>query len=144
MAEFKEIWVDWSDMQRFSNDKSEFKFPVNGANFLYQIYGDSPIYGRNTLLYIGKTIRPKNRTIEHLKTDFGRINNISISFGLVEESDVHILSIAESLLVTMLKPSYNSSNIKDSNILVKGNTKYIILNKGSRGVLPLEVTNIWW
>ncbi len=56
----------------------------------------------------------------------------------------NLILIAESLLIKMLKPSYNSFNIKDTHDLLKKNKKYILLNTGNRYALPLEVTNIWW
>ena len=145
---FKQIWINWT--KKISIDKNKLK-EISQEDCLYQVYGDSPIYGRDVLLYIGRTNNPSRRITDHIKTDFDRINNLSIYFGHIDEKckdSNHemkkLIEIAESLLITMLKPSYNSSNIKDTGELLKKGNKYIILNCENRGVLPLEVTNIWW
>lgn len=49
---------------------------------LYQLYGDSPIYGRNQLLYIGKTKDLKTRPEEH--EELKRINGLSVIYALCE------------------------------------------------------------
>ena len=132
---FEVISIKWDDCKQ--DDKE--------LHCLYCAYGDSPIYGRDVLLYIGKTSQElAERNKQHLKTDFERINNLSFRKGVFENGINHnddIISKAESLLITMLKPSYNSSNIKNYNFNDK---LYLILNKGNRGTLPLEVSNIWW
>ena len=147
---FKPIWIEWFEKKILLN-KDDLK-EINKGDCLYQAYGDSPIYGRNSLLYIGRTMNFQSRTSDHIKTDFGRINNLSICYGTIHKNCVveeeytmdRLIQIAESLLITMLKPSYNSANIKDTNELLKREKKYIILNTGNRCALPLEVTNIWW
>jgi len=141
---FKIIRINWLEKKDYRLDSINGE--QNFENCLYQAYGDSPIYGRDALLYIGQTNNFKRRTVEHLKTDFSRINNLSLIIG---EIDTHIpisdaLDISESLLITMLKPSYNSSNIKDTGELLKKDNKFLVLNLQNRGVLPLEVTNCWW
>ncbi len=131
---FEIIPIKWTDCNQ---DDTE-------TNCLYCAYGDSPIYGQNVLLYIGRTTQELvERNKQHLRTDFARINNIRLKKGVFEDSQTanEIIETAESLLITMLKPSYNSSNIKNSLFKEK---LYLILNKGNRGVLPLEVSNIWW
>jgi excinuclease UvrABC nuclease subunit len=144
------IKITWSE--KIQIDKDNLK-DIPKEDCLYQAYGDSPIYGRDVLLYIGRTNDLSRRTKDHIKTDFDRINNLSICFGHIEGDCVDedkdysmdtLIKIAEALLITMLKPSYNSSNIKDTGELLKNENKYIILNCENRGVLPLEVTNIWW
>ncbi len=142
--EFKIIKVNWLEKKVY--DLKSIDQESNFDNCLYQAYGDSPIYGRDALLYIGQTNNFKRRTVEHLKSDFDRINNLSLIVGELDTtipiSDA--LDICESLLITMLKPSYNSSNIKDTGARAKQSEKYLILNLNNRGVLPLEVSNYWW
>lgn len=146
--EFKIIKVNWLEKTIYSHES--LLNELNNENCLYQAYGDSPIYGRDVLLYIGQTNNFIRRTEEHLKTDFNRINNLSIIIGELDYLDLNknqiknALDISESLLITMLKPSYNSANIKDTSKLLKLEDKYIILNLNNRGSIPLEVTNYWW
>lgn len=151
--EFTIISINWSEKLIPQNNdiietiyKDYFK-----TDCLYQVYGDSPIYGRDSLLYIGRTKNIERRIKDHFKSIFNRINNLSLIFGNVEEQKIEpILSteksieISEALLITMLKPSYNSVYIRDTNHYLKEKQKYLILNKGNRASLPLEVTNIWW
>ena len=144
---FDIIKVNWLDKRRYNLD-SLVKEP-DFKDCLYQAYGDSPIYGRDALLYIGQTNGFIRRTSEHIKSDFNRINNLSLIVGRIETDEAanltvpEAMKVAEVLLITMLKPSYNSSNIKDIVQTAKTN-KYLILNFGNRNALPLEVSNYWW
>jgi hypothetical protein len=148
----KVIPINWAKPDFLISDVHTAKFDLSEIpdkqNVLYQIYGDSPIYGSETLLYVGKTIRPvKERIQKHLDTNFNRIINFSIRVGEFDfqqtDNIEDILNITETILITMLKPSYNAQNLKDI-INIAQNTPYLILNKGNRGLLPLEVSNIWW
>lgn len=149
--EFNVIEIEWSkisiteDVFEFNSDEVEIKVP-NCLDCLYQAYGDSPIYGRDALLYIGQTNTADRRTLEHVKSDFNRILNFSLYIGQLnpaKQEFENILNITESVLITLLKPSYNSANIKDIRSIAK-TEPYLILNKGNRGALPLECSNIWW
>lgn len=145
---FSIIEITWSEKTFIDLSKTD-KIPAY-KNCLYQAYGDSPIYGRDSLLYIGQTKDSLSRTIDHLKTDFARINNFSLIIGTIDHSQQKSLSIqdklnlAESLLITMVKPSYNSQNIRDTKEILKENQKYLLLNLKNRGSLPLEISNVWW
>jgi len=145
--EFDIIKVNWLDKRRY--DLNSVVHNPDFADCLYQAYGDSPIYGRDVLLYIGRTNSFIRRTLGHLKSDFDRINNLSLIVGQIEideENNLNVeeaMSVAETVLITMLKPSYNSSNIKDLGQKAKAK-KYLILNFGNRNALPLEVSNYWW
>lgn len=148
-TEFTVVRINWGEKIRISKeDPSKLN---NIENCVYQAYGDSPIYGRDVLLYIGKTKRDIFfRTIEHIKSDFERINNLHLIIGEIDQSFLKsispekAISICESLLITMMKPSYNSFNIKDTGENLKNEEKYLLLNEGNRGDLPLEVSNVWW
>lgn len=115
---------------------------VNGKNVLYQIYGNSPIYG-NTLLYIGITKDSNRRFNQHLKGLFSRGLDLDFIIGSIDvENDDH-LEICESILINLHKPSYNSEYINDIYFKAK-EERYMILNKGNRGLLSLECSNVWW
>lgn len=149
-VEFNIIDIEWSKTKIvedvFNFKKEDLEEIENKEYCLYQAYGDSPIYGRDKLLYIGQTKSSLRRTIEHMKSDFNRILNFSLYIGEIrfEESKREgILDISESILISLLKPSYNSSNVKDIRQVAKDES-YLILNKGNRGAIPLECSNIWW
>ncbi len=136
------VFIDEIIVENLKEELSEIK----SQHLLYQIYGFSPIYGNNSLLYIGKTIRPpENRIIEHSLSKFSRVLNMTIVIGEVEffDNSVNYLEIAESILITLTKPSYNSKNI-DNILQIAKDDNYLIINKNNRGVLPLECSNIWW
>ena len=144
MKEYKKIRVieiEWNNITLES-----LNFHEKG-NTLYQAYGDSPIYGRDSLLYVGKTVREfEKRHKEHMMSKLSRVNNSRYLVGKVSGLDASIeLNHIEGLLITMLKPSYNSANINDiDKALKKKGEIVLVLNKGNRGIIPLEVTNIWW
>lgn len=151
---FEIITIDWEKPILVANDTYAEADTIvfekhfdkdNYSNCLYQAYGNSIIYGFNKLLYIGITNNLLNRSSQHIKSDFNRILNLSLSVGKVttENNKPIDLKIIESILICYLKPSYNSDNIKD--IYTKSKEKRIlILNKGNRGALPLECSNHWW
>lgn len=148
---FKPIWINW-EKETIIINKNNLKELI-ARDCLYQSYGDSPIYGRDALLYIGRTKNLEQRFYVHMKNGFDRINNLSIIIGRINYDYAktyinlekeEILSLTEALLITMLKPSHNSTLIKNTSSLLKKDEKYIILNAGNRGLIPLEISNIWW
>lgn len=105
---------------------------------VYQIYGDSGIYGLNKLLYIGQAKNLKNRPKGH--EDEKRINNFSIRYALCPEND---LNFVEGLLIVTHKPSYNNKSIESPDS-IKTKELTFIFNEGERGNLSLEISNYWW
>jgi len=76
-------------------------------NVLYTVYGDSHIYGRNVLLYIGQKSKSANeRMLQHLMSFIGFANNLSYQIGTV--SEVVELTIPVSILIAKHKPCLNS------------------------------------
>jgi len=147
---FNIIEVNWHKPNFIISDVYTDTFDISQipdkSNVIYQIYGNSPIYGNDALLYIGQTVSSLRRIQEHLDFSFNRIVNLSIRIGEINFGDnkvEDILDITESILITMLKPSYNALNIKDVSYKAK-NEHYLILNKGNKGIIPQEISNIWW
>lgn len=111
---------------------------------LYQIYGTHPIYGRNVLLYIGKTQdsfskRFKSHNNLWIKYEYdivqiylGEIKNHDKDFLINED-----LTEAENLLLYYCAPAYNSYSITDYR-----NTKEIVLrNFGKICSIPPELSS---
>lgn len=121
--------LNWID--KYSND-------LKGKSGLYQLYGDSPIYGRNQLLYIGQTKDLKTRPEEH--EELKRINGLSVRYALCSIED---LDFIESLLIVTHKPSYNSQCLIAPKAIKTGTLSYLY-NEGERGSLVLEVSNYYW
>jgi len=111
---------------------------------VYQVYGDSPIYGTNTLLYIGQadnlSKRIKGGHLKNLESFITKQPNIYFRYAKVKHN---LLNIVESILIAMHKPSFNSSyiiNVHHDATL----EAYYMQNHGDRGMLHLEVTNFYF
>lgn len=138
-VEYQEIIIHWKEKRPVS----DLKMPSAGTKgVLYQIYGDHPVYGRDTLLYIGTTIRADRRIRAHLRGVFGYVNNLSISIGEIEDEAVS-LKIPESILIACHKPSFNKEFIRDLPPEAK-RQKIIVINNGCNGMLKTCCTNFWW
>lgn len=133
-VEYQEIIIDWKERQSIES--------AIGEKVLYQIYGDHHIYGRNTLLYIGKSVNVANRFKAHLKNVFGYVNNLSVLVGELKNYDGD-LEIPESILIANHKPSHNKDFIHDLASTAKAN-KIIIINNGNNAMLKTCCTNFWW
>ena len=137
---YSEIVIQWSPKMEITDPKVN-SFP---ENVLYQLYGDSHLYGRDVLLYIGKTNRKvEERLSEHIKSVFGFVNNLSISVGKIINYPVESLEVPESILIANHKPSFNKEYI---HLLADGATdsKIIIINNGHCLSLKSSCTNYWW
>ena len=139
MEEYQEVIINWTPLMEVENLKEN---GLEYNNVLYQIYGDSPIYGKDVLLYIGKTVNAESRIKTHLKGVFGRVNNLKISIGTFKNFDDK-LEVPESILIANHKPSFNKEYIHLVNEEAT-KQKIIILNHGSRGALTACCTNYWW
>lgn len=144
----KTIVINWTTKFPLTSDafteKDLTQLP-DRQNVLYQIYGHSPIYGENVLLYIGITKDSTRRMGQHLNSIFGRGINLSVSIGELNEPEENNLEIAEAILINLHKPSFNKEFLHDIPDIAKTPDELIlILNKGNRGALMLECSNIWW
>ena len=103
---YEEIIINWSNRQAIKTIDDLAKCTDDRHNVLYQLYGDHHIYGRDTLLYIGKSVYADNRMRAHLNGIFGFVNNLSMSIGKIDNYD-DSLEILESILIACHKLSYN-------------------------------------
>ncbi len=136
MAEvtFEKITLEWIK-------KDYLNFPTESG--VYQIYGSSPLYGIDTLLYIGQAVDLKKRIKDHLgdqENVIGRQANLSCRYAKVQEN---LLDVVEQTLIVMYKPSFNSMGLKNvkPSVREKG---YYIQNHGERGMLNYETTNYYF
>lgn len=112
------IHIEWegpkilSDLNSLNDPKYDYG--------LYQIYGGHPIYGANTLLYIGKADKQTfgvrinqeswtvNRNAGNLQIYIGRL--IGKKTPEAEQWSKEI-SLAEKLLIYSHKPAFNTQNL---------------------------------
>lgn len=134
---FKIITLNWHNIK---NDKSQI--PKEAG--VYQIYGDSPIYGTDKLLYIGKADNLYSRIVlGHSANEdsfISRQPNITYRFAT---TPIELNHIIEEILIVMHKPSFNSQSIIQINEKSKDLPIYI-QNHNDRGMLHLEVTNYYF
>jgi hypothetical protein len=130
------------------NDEINSKRYDNTADKIgiYQIYGTHPLYGRDKLLYIGRTRDKKgfkNRLRNRWVIENGQDNeNIKIYLGTIfsdveciEGKEHDFIEKAEVLLIYALKPAFNSSNIQSAG---KISEDYIIYNYNNyRDIYPI-------
>lgn len=110
---------------------------------VYQIYGTSPLYGLDTLLYIGKAINLNHRIkghFEFVEGTIGRQPNKSCRIAKVPEE---LLTLVEETLIIMHKPSFNSARLINMSRNPTNRAIYI-QNQGDRGLLNNETTNYYF
>ncbi len=142
MSEFTIHRIEWENPISMKEAQN-----VSGPG-LYQIYGNSPIYGKNVLLYIGKSEGIGERFGQHLNDIFAYQTNPTVRIGKYppkSEYSPTMMGIAEAILICSLKPSFNSQEIQNiTNMLRKESTFHLVQNCGDRGDLPLECSSYWW
>ncbi|MGL0930726.1 hypothetical protein ACSTDZ_17005 [Vibrio vulnificus] len=143
----------------------EGPYPSNGlkklkdikGHCLYQIYGSHPVYGRDSLLYIGMSERDEifKRLDEHTwiqnQADLCQIYIASCGnftgwkawnkdkrerYDSLEFEHI-TLSAIESLLIYAHQPSYNSAGLKSKSFAEK---PFRLFNSGRRAMLLPEVS----
>lgn len=107
-------------------NKKDNELIIHNGHCLYQIYGDHPCYGRDVLLYIGKTKNMTNRLWQHYNKYSSECESVKVfigSCGMFESWEErweiekygpigeHIVDAIESLLIHAHKPAYNSSKL---------------------------------
>lgn len=145
--DYQEIIISWSEKYYLKEQKDIDELQnkvITTTNTLYQLYGDSHIYGRDVLLYIGISNRAERRLTQHLKGVFGFVNNLSVSIGYLRDYNGN-LEIPESILIANHKPSFNKEFIHDISPKAKENgQKIIIINNDNNLMLKTSCTNFWW
>jgi len=123
------------------------------GNVLYQIYGSHHLYGRDVLLYIGRTGRtPFKRILEHEEWIQDEYDKMTVRYGSIREFDGwknwenrkkpyrptedSVVDKVEALLIYANQPAYNSRNKADATI-AEG---IRIFNSGKLGHLLPEIS----
>lgn len=125
---------------------------------LYQVYGLHPVYGTNTLLYIGKTEKQSgdkrikqhswiSNQADECKIYVATCGNFSSwkdwkddkrdRYLVFKETKKITISNLESLLIYAHQPSYNSKSLKSTHF---ADNAFRIFNSGSRVLLLPEVS----
>lgn len=162
MNAIEEIQISWEgpfsvdDIINNKIDKKKYEVKATDIG-LYQVYGSHPLYGDGVLVYIGRTknknggfqIRLKDRWVTQLGND---TENVKIYLGTIfsdyevfaDEVINNMIEKAEVLLISAMKPAYNSSNIqsvKDGLI----QQRFIVHNEGNyRRLHPVLDSKYFW
>jgi len=139
MPNYKEIIIDWFNEEDI-NEEVISKYVKD--KYLYCVYCDSHLYGRDVLAYIGQTNNYKLRQYQHTRSYFQFAQNERFVIGFFSKDDFN-LSTPESILIANHKPFYNKQYIHDLAPDAKL-SRIIVINNESHGSLKTAVTNFWW
>jgi hypothetical protein len=144
----KHLWSD-AVSHNFNDFDTDRDFGI------YQVYGDHPVYGDDTLLYIGKAAVQTftKRMKQHYDMDRWPVQLKRIHFGYFCELDdlspkngedaiswEDAISIVESMLIKSHVPAFNGAGVND---VVKGpDTGILVFNQGEKGKLFPEVSGL--
>jgi hypothetical protein len=150
--ELKTIQIQWvgpfSQDLFTSNRESQTNESILKSKGLYQIYSRHPLYGKDSLIYIGQTLDGfRNRIQDHEKSwmqnlfdvsyyYFGRISNTKDNSDSQEKQ----INEAERLLIDFCKPGYNSAYINGYGEIYKK----LIINYGKYASLPQIIGSIYY
>ena len=147
MKEFKIYHLFWK--RQLWNDSIFKDFNGDCDYGLYQVYGDHPIYGSDTLLYIGKAAEEtfSNRMRGHGDFDTYPYALTRIHFGyFCEIDDINqqnwedAISIVEPILIKSFMPPLNGTRVKS--LLDSPDENILVFNWGNAGRLFQEVSNL--
>jgi hypothetical protein len=152
---------DYKDIKDRKHIEKEFELlePLDQAKKakeidwgIYQIYGTHPIFGDNTLLYIGMTSDlgfAQRIDVHQREWILYEADDCKIYLGrFFSETEHDIISNdewfiriceTEKLLIHFCTPPYNSQNIKD----IKINRNFVLLSYGKHKRVPFVLTSEW-
>ncbi|MDE0279633.1 MAG: hypothetical protein OXN16_00925 [Gammaproteobacteria bacterium] len=124
----------------------------------YQIYILHPVYGNDTLVYIGRTNKAFGHRLDdpahkwmgdHRENNSGRIRIHTGRIVRHEENPISapnaLMEYAESLLIFAHGPSWNGDHVKNRPRVPKDVDPDVrVLNWGQYGLLLPEVSNARW
>lgn len=151
----KHIDIEWEGpfsvgYERETDDHVDPELPKElGESWgVYQIYGNHPIYGRDSLLYIGETRKSDTgrslarRFSEHMKGRFWAYVGLSVYAGVVKHrdrlvDDKVLIKDVESLLIAAHSPALNRQHIDGAKETA---SNLHVCNWGYRGDMLPEVS----
>lgn len=146
MRQEKIIHLTWDGKKSLQEVKKMDKEKDKG---IYRVYGNHPVYGSNSLIYIGRTIKQTfAERIEQEENGWLKDEDILPSKIIVGRFDPDDnlsdkeKEQVEQMLIYSHSPAYNSSNIGKP--LGKEFHELHILNWGIRGSLLPEVSGLRW
>lgn len=149
-------WEGPYTLDEIINNRKDDSDITHQGHCLYQIYGDHPCYGRDVLLYIGKTENMTNRLWQHYNKYSSQCESVKIFIGscgifeswekreeLVQYDliDKYTLDAIESLLIHAHQPAYNSSKLLSISFK---NLNLRIFNTHKRKSLMPEVSTTYY
>jgi hypothetical protein len=112
--------------------------------YFFQIYGDSKIYGKNALLYIGPFVQSQ-QIWKQLCSNNENISNLNFVYGSIDMGmwgrDPGEVEISLSILQEVIKPPYNLIYQEIVPEIVY-KIPFYITNMFDRGNLPEKVNNL--
>jgi len=143
------VHVEWKGPYTVEEGKKKTDLEDCG---IYQVYGNHPIYGKNSLLYIGMTCDGcfSDRICTHEKDWLNDqdIQPVEIYLGYLsqregddyKDCDEECIKKCEKFLNYVFWPTYNKMKDADDDQF----WELHILNWGPRGTLPAEVSGDRW
>ena len=157
-----EIDIEWEGPFPVLYDRNKQTYHLSGdmpedlrnSHGVYQIYGDHPVYGRDSLLYIGETSPSSTRRNfeirikEHLgeRGRFWSFCGLSVRFGVIwrkkkRVNDTETIRAAESLLIAANMPALNRQHLDASS---ERTTDMIVRNWDFKGSIVGECSGRYW
>jgi len=108
---------------------------------LYQVYGDHPVFGPHSLLYVGRTDQQSfgMAFVQHYERWMKHDSGVTIHLGTFRDHGASVLvKEVEALTILWHSPPYNSKGI-----WVYGGPPVRVQNHDSRGRLLAEYSSHW-
>ena len=141
-----DIHIDWAGPYSLAEARALHGPTDHG---LYQYYGEHPVYGRDALLYLGKTEKQTfGRRLAQNNWEYWSptpvtiyVGRLCLNISISEDEALAKISLAERILLFAHSPGFNTANL--NNIRHTGEDVRV-LNWGMRKSLFPEVSVSRW
>lgn len=134
----RQVDVEWEGpfVVEYDREKDQYRLSgipseVEGNAQLYSFYGRHPVYGAQSLLYIGRTLPSSeggginNRIRTHLDGPLWYHTELVVHLGVASErndvvADFQLIEAVESLLIAANMPALNCEHIKGPKVSAGG------------------------
>jgi hypothetical protein len=148
LADFKIYHLNWKEYDWDASICTNYN--SNKDYGIYQVYGDHPVYGNNTLLYIGKARDQTYSARMRGHTDFdasqvSKFTKLHLSYfckidDISEANWGDAIDLVEKVFIKTHFPALNSQDVMK--FLETGAPNVLIYNWGARGRLLSEVSTL--